>query len=140
MNIHKEIRKIISFKKNIYLVCLILALSYIAYNKLYRKEGLENSCDSIFGKKEDRTVIKDIINPNPMVFDLNNIQSKKVWVDLQSIKINGSKNLAIVDANQYDVVKKQLETCQDVNIQNGKLRESVNDLKNRGFFARLFNW
>ena len=75
-----------------------------------------------------------------MVFDLNNIQSKKVWVDLQSIKINGSKNLAIVDANQYDVVKKQLETCQDVNIQNGKLRESVNDLKNRGFFARLFNW
>ena len=49
MNLYKEIIKIISFKKNIYLICLILALSYIAYNKLEKKEGLENSeCEKIW--------------------------------------------------------------------------------------------
>jgi hypothetical protein len=158
-------------KKNIYLVCLILALSYIAYNKLYKKEGFENleeykkffgdSKISIFQMKNIKHIGDDVINienmnsqikegglgilgsvisEKPIVFNLNLNDSKKFWVDMNSIKVNGSKHLAIVDANQYNVVKKQLDTCQDVNIQNGKLRESVNDLKNRGFLARLFNW
>jgi phage anti-repressor protein len=200
MNIHKEIIKIISFKKNIYLICLILALIYIAFSKLYRKEGLENSCDSIFGKKKDRIiykdlktsgkmtfnletekkkhvwidlqslkingskelsivdtnqygvdesifgkkderiVLKDIESRDAIVIDVNGMKEKKVWVDLQSIKINGSKHLAIVDANQYDVVKKRLSTCEDINVQNNNLKKNLDQYKNRGFFARLFNW
>ena len=136
-----KINQILKYlKKNIYLVCLILALSYIAYNKLYKKEGLENSCDSIFGKKDERTVIANLESKEPIVLYLNKIKSKKVWVDLQSVKVNGSKNLAIVDANQYDVVKKRLSTCEDINVQNNILKKNLDQYKNRGFFARLFNW
>ena len=126
-------------KKNIYLVCLAIVLIYIAYDKLYKKEGLENNdCKKWIGEKYTR--IEDVDDPKPLIFDLNKMSDDKVWINLQSVKVNGSKHLAIVDANQYDVVKKRLSTCEDINIQNGKLRESVNNLKNRGFFARLFNW
>jgi len=136
-----KINQILKYlKKNIYLVCLILALSYIAYNKLEKKEGLENSeCEKQFGEKEGRTVIANIESKQPIVLNLNTM-SKKVWIDLQSVKINGSKKLAIVDANQYDVVKKRLNTCEDINIQNNILKKNLDQYKNKGFFARLFNW
>jgi len=130
-------------KKNIFLVYLILALMcvwtffpFIAY-KLYKKEGLED-CKKCFGEKH--AMIKDIDSSKPIILNLNKMSEAKVWIDLQSIKINGSKNLAIVDANQYDVVKKRLSTCEDINIQNINLKKNLDQYKNRGFFARLFNW
>jgi hypothetical protein len=135
-----NIKKILNIlKKNIYLVCLILALSYIAYNKLEKKEGLENNdCKKCFGEKHAK--IENIDTPNPMIINLNErSDNDKFWIDLNSIKVNGSKHLAIVDANQYDVVKKRLNTCEDINVQNINLKKSINNLNNRGFFARLFN-
>jgi len=127
-------------KKNIYLICLAIVLFYIAYDKLYKKEGLENNdCKKWTGKKY--TKIEDIDNSKPLIFDLNKMSDvDKVWINLKSIKVNGSKHLAIVDANQYDVVKKRLSTCEDVNIQNINLKKNIDQCKNRGFFARLFNW
>jgi hypothetical protein len=127
-------------KKNIFLVCFAIVLVYIAYDKLYKKEGLENSCDSIFGKKDERIVLSNMNDTKVVVFDMNGIKQKHFWIDLQSIKINGSKKLALVDANQYDVVKKRLNTCEDINIQNNNLKKNLDQYKNRGFFARLFNW
>jgi len=133
-------------KNNIFLVCLILAkfsfLGFWLYMTIMKKkeEGLENGCDSIFGKKDERIVLKDIESRDAIVIDVNGMKEKKVWVDLQSIKINGSKHLAIVDANQYDVVKKRLSTCEDINVQNNNLKKNLDQYKNRGFFARLFNW
>ena len=97
-----------------------------------------------FGKKEEISVITDIETNNPIIIDLSkdtiNRGPKKFWVDLQSIKVNGSKHLAIVDANQYDVVKKKLMTCNNIYIQNNNLKKIIDQYKNRGFFARLFNW
>ena len=62
-----------------------------------------------FGKKEDRVILKDINVTDFSIFDMASEPKKHFWVDLQSFKINGSKKLAIVDANQYDVVKNKLE-------------------------------
>ena len=136
-----KINQILKYlKKNVYLVCLAIVLAYIAYDKLYKKEGLENnSCEKTFGNKDERIVMKDL-DTKVAVFDMNGIKQKHFWIDLQSIKINGSKKLAIVDANQYDVVKKRLNTCEDINIQNNNLKKNLDQYKNRGFFARLFNW
>jgi len=136
-----NMQKILNIKKkNIYLVCLISVLVYISYNKLYKKEGFENnSCEKTFGNKDERKVITNI-DAKSALFDLNGYnKNHKFWIDLQSININGSKKLAIVDANQNDVMKKKLSTCDDIKIQNDNLKKNLNEYKNRGFFYRLFN-
>ena len=96
-----------------------------------------------FGKKEDRVILKDINVTDFSIFDMASEPKKHFWVDLQSFKINGSKKLAIVDANQYDVVKNKLE---DVNIQNIDLKKSsyhysekLNKCMNRGLLSRILN-
>lgn len=110
-------------KKNIYLVCLAIVLAYISYDKLYKKEGLENSCESIFGKKEDRKVIKDIATTDGLSFDNTKTENTtKIWLDMNSIKVNGSKKLRIIDANEYNLLKEKNNKC-----------------RNRGLLSRILN-
>jgi hypothetical protein len=98
-------------KKNIYLVCLILALSYIAYNKLYKyKEHF--SYDDIIGdydhpgmnqhlilrlKKEQITIPDDIEEKKSFILNkkilstINNVQLTKIASNSEFLMIELNK-------------------------------------------------
>ncbi len=92
-------------------------------------------------KKGGLNTIRGISHHKPLILDLSKLTNdQKIWVDMNSIKINGSKKLVIGNANHLETLNKQLNTCQDVNVQNNNLKKDLDEYKNKGFFARLFNW
>ena len=199
-----KINQILKYlKKNIYLVCLIIVLVYIAYDKLYKKEGYEDvktmndgdlllkyirdfgsykvqynnirdietdNANFVFDDKvlNGVNIIKGIKTKNPIMIDLTKLtNNRRMWVDINSIRINGSQKLAIVDAREKllscddvnickkeeedvkkykkegDNCKKERDNCKkETELKSGTLRRCQEDNYkhiNKGFFARLFN-
>lgn len=68
---------------------------------------------------------------------------KKEYFEIDR-EIERKDGKVIINEKKFDsyisTLKNRLGTCEDVNIQNINLEKNLNQYKNRGFFARLFNW
>jgi len=151
MNIHKEIIKIISFKKNIYLICLILALIYIAFNKLYKKKESFDTKDGkiIFEKKNN--VFMDNIDTPVLIISKDDEDGKNIWVNMYNLKIgNEQNNFQIVPLSKINNLKEEIKQL-NIDLDNCKnnvdlcknnvdlCKNNVEKCQNKGVFSCIFN-
>jgi len=116
---------------------LISGHSFDEFCKVILTNLIKTSHNKIFGKKEDRVILKDIESTD--VLKLKNENAKKIWLDINSIKVNGSKKLVIIDAKQYNLLlQKRSENRKLLENRNYHI-EKNKKCRNRGLLSRILN-
>lgn len=136
--------------------------SFDEFCKVILTNLIKTSHNKIFGKKDERTILKDIEPTDAIQFDNTKTENtKKIWLDINSIKVNGSKNLIMVDVNRYNLLKQNLLKTEEklkqnrsdllkTEEKNRRLQEfsdysknyhieKINKCRNRGLLSRILN-